>query len=1123
MHGRIGLAAGFGVVALSARLVAQGAPGAQGARVLRERRDAPSEDAAQAAAIDQHDRLARVRALVTGAREATVVVATRLGAMDSAVAGIESLGGRVAVCFAEVGYTRVRIPLAQLDRLRALPWIVDVAVDDGTSNIAVGLGTDPSAADPLRKTIPRRDTARLRRRPPLPAAALTRDNPYIPTGDMGVPSWRAAHPTFDGRGVTIAVVAGSGALDFAHASLRRARSLSGDSIAKLAGLIDSRAGGRAESSPGPAVLTVDTLPDAAEVEGRGIVDASDGTFVLDGRRYEGPHPGRFAVGLYHPDGGGRPYAVAWDRAAALVWIDTNRDGSFRDEVALPDINHAFAFTRLRPDSGAVDSTARVAVAVAFDSGGDGVRVYEARSWHETMVAATAAGTHLLGGAADGVAPGARILIVDASWVLGPAIEAFVRAERDPRVDIITTSSNWEVFPSSGQSIFSLILERAIARYGKPVFAAAQNGGPLTTTTNELGATPGVVAVGASVSRATYRADFGWDMPRGQSLVAYSSLGPSQAGALKPDIVAPAISMTALPCSYGRDNTPTVFTIPLCWQMGGGTSNATPMAAGVAALLVSGAKQRHLPADAAHIAWAMRMAARPLPGYAVHEQGRGLLDVGRAWALLERAPAELPVIEVRAPVRTRLARYLRTPGEGVGLYEREGWAPGDTGTRVVTLTRRSGPAAPVRYALDWLGSDGTFTGPAAVTLPRDVPVRVELSVRPRSAGVHSAALRLIDPVARMSVQDVLLTVVASRRFTSAGGYTVRDSAAIAWPRSRSIFVDVPPGTSVLRVALHVLRGRYKLRVDDPDFDEVLHARAFTRPARFPTGAWTYVTTGQTGVELFPAPRAGVWELVVEPFDQPDHGASPVGEDSARYHVDGAVDLTASIVGAEAVVAEGGPRDAGHVTWGGRWGPLGRPEVVAGAGVRRENTVGLTGGGDPVATDVVVDSGAATLRLEATPADTNADVDAYLYDCARGSCVLTDYEIGGSGARTLLVRSPRPGLWRLVLDPARTPNGLVMVRVGTILTGTRYGTVDASREATAVGADGQWGVRCVLHPRGSIAEGQDRVIVADLIDAVAEAAERRRPLAIFGGPPYRPAIVGTAVMPVEKGRGAVLGAH
>src|SRR6185503_7517547 len=101
-----------------------------------------------------------------------------------------------------------------------------------------------------------------------------------------------------------------------------------------------------------------------------------------------------------------------------------------------------------------------------------------------------------------------------------------------------------------------------------------------------------------------------------------------------------------------------------------------------------------------------------------------------------------------PVNTLLSGFLATPGLGQGIYDREGVTAGASYTRQYTFTRTSGPGGPtgITYNLSWLGNDGTFSTGAVTTvsLRKNVPATLDVTVNPATAGIHSAILSLDDP-------------------------------------------------------------------------------------------------------------------------------------------------------------------------------------------------------------------------------------------------------------------------------------------------------------------------------------------------------------------------------------------
>src|SRR5206468_11296079 len=93
-------------------------------------------------------------------------------------------------------------------------------------------------------------------------------------------------------------------------------------------------------------------------------------------------------------------------------------------------------------------------------------------------------------------------------------------------------------------------------------------------------------------------------------------GPSVDGALKPDFLAPTHRIAAdLPWNTASDPLPKnapAARLPPGYMISCCTSATSPYAAGVAALLISAAKQEHVPYTLESLGRALRMGARFLP-------------------------------------------------------------------------------------------------------------------------------------------------------------------------------------------------------------------------------------------------------------------------------------------------------------------------------------------------------------------------------------------------------------------------------------------------------------------------------------------------------------------------------
>jgi subtilisin family serine protease len=236
-----------------------------------------------------------------------------------------------------------------------------------------------------------------------------------------------------------------------------------------------------------------------------------------------------------------------------------------------------------------------------------------RVGHGTHVASIAAGTGAKSeGKYRGVAPGARILdgkVLDdqgSGWASG--ILAGMEWAAAQNADVINLSLGGQDTPELDpleEAVNKLSAERGIL-----FVIAAGNFGPGAGSVDSPGSADAALTVGA-VDKSDVIADF-------------SARGPRVGdGALKPDITAPGVDITAASAPGSQiagevgENPPGYLTIS-------GTSMATPHAAGAAALL----KQRHPDWTNTELKAALANSAKP--GSAdVFAQGNGRVDVAAA--------------------------------------------------------------------------------------------------------------------------------------------------------------------------------------------------------------------------------------------------------------------------------------------------------------------------------------------------------------------------------------------------------------------------------------------------------------------------------------------------------------
>jgi subtilisin family serine protease len=228
--------------------------------------------------------------------------------------------------------------------------------------------------------------------------------------------------------------------------------------------------------------------------------------------------------------------------------------------------------------------------------------------HGTHVASTLAGA---GGRYRGVAPDARLLIGKVCGSRGCPESAIIAA-----IDWAVRSGARIVNLSLGGPDFAdvdpleLAIEQYTARHGTLfVVAAGNDGGYGQESVDSPASADAALAVGA--------------VERSDEIAAFSGRGPRIGdGAMKPEIVAPGVEITAARSRYSS-----LGERGSKYTMLSGTSMATPHVAGAAAVLA----QQHPSWTGPMLKAALMGSAKPLEGIGNYEQGAGRLDLARGVA------------------------------------------------------------------------------------------------------------------------------------------------------------------------------------------------------------------------------------------------------------------------------------------------------------------------------------------------------------------------------------------------------------------------------------------------------------------------------------------------------------
>lgn len=374
----------------------------------------------------------------------------------------------------------------------------------------------------------------------------------------------------------------------------------------------------------PLIVRFSTQEAARAAMARGAVDGGIHLthlfeYVPDAMGYVDKH-GPFA--LSHPDPAEGIVAIALD-AREQASPDTVAPVAPSEAAAAPLLNDALPLigadvARARGltgrgitiavvdtgiDANHPDFQGRIVAARDFSSDNDTTDHFG----HGTHVAGIAAGTGALSdGKYGGVAPGAQLISAKALSKNGSgSMSGIMRAmewaaDQGARIENLSLGGP----ASDGRDALSQEVNAITARKGVLFVIAAGNSGPRGRVSTPAAADSALAVAAVDKSRA---------------LAPFSSRGPRIRDlAVKPDIAAPGVRITAPRANYGDQDPYATYS---------GTSMATPMVAGAAALVM----QLHPDWTALQVKNALMNGASPIgdgdSGYvSVYDQGAGLVDL-----------------------------------------------------------------------------------------------------------------------------------------------------------------------------------------------------------------------------------------------------------------------------------------------------------------------------------------------------------------------------------------------------------------------------------------------------------------------------------------------------------------
>lgn len=1035
-----------------------------------------------------HNRLLLNRHVVTGYRTLEVLLLLTVDQFDKGLQTLAQLGGRVRRTERSIGYVRAVVPTQTLvelvDRMMVDAYQISSLSEGGWYRD----GRPQENAELLRgqeaTPVIRPPSSPLPDRPRLTVDAAHRIS-RAADREVGIDEWLSAHPTYDGRGVTIALLE-SAQLEFEHPAFQSAKTLDGTDVPKFAGIINA--------------TDIDE-PDETRIELATTIEATTPWHRVGARTFILPGQGRYLLGAFKLPAGGtlvHEFAVLRNDATNEIRVDTDGDADFREEIPI-----APSATRVNLQHLHIASPLRVDIAFAVTEGPSPrhVHIYLARQGHQTMTASVAAGNRSNASLAYGVAPAARILLVRMNMAGGlQAIEAYIDAMQRSDVDIVDDSMGFAMLPDTSADFMGLFVSRLIAAYGKPVVHGAGNAGGRLSGVSPLGE---AFAVGGTAEPASFAALYGGGELTRPIVDPRSAFGPALDGALKPDFLVPMSRLAAgvfidgdplaLPRNAPTANVPVGYRISCC------TSASSPYAAGVIGLLLSAAKQAHVPYTVESLGRALRASARFLPGLTSYEQGNGLLQVNAAWTELRRV-TEPPRITVTGPNAHVLTPYAAAGPRGPGLFEREGWRTGLKGERALMYTRMSGTTEPETYRLTWTGNDGTFRAPPFITLPLRQATSLVVRIHPRTPGAHGAILNLHDPVTDAIIGRSQATVVAAEQFNGPS-QTIEASGMLPPLRSATHYVAVPSDATAMRVVLRVTRGapRVSLLPGDGQGRDYYFQIHPAQSRAFPPGEYSLI---------LPAPSAGTWGVMLANRAAVTQADSAHVSDAEAFYA-----LSVQLLKAS-VKANRTPQGsvAVDITNAGAALRSVATDVSTGSFRTHHGRVLATGMPHQIAIDVP--QGAATLMLRLRSSDPRSEAfDMFLYDCTSGECFNYDFTLPSGPAHTFVVRKPKTGRWIAAINSAPLPTRPAGFTLEEIITSNVQRHESAHNIERPHGAT--WREVISMPSTSAAPSGATSIVLIEVVDAAAERDALANPWENRPELPNlaeRPVAVGTAILPV-----------
>jgi hypothetical protein len=939
------------------------------------------------AQLNAYERAQFVQVSLGHREDVYVQFLSEAGCGNQMLDGLRGLGAKVDFADEKAGYALVTISRGKLLDTLDLPGIQYAYTRDDDRNYY----RDPAAkiAPSDRKPEPVPSIAI-----PYPhvATTLPPDGPYFASKEIGLNDLREQHSEADGRGTRVGVA--DEGLDLLHPALEEARDSDGTVVPKVADL--------------------DTLgwpeEDSSWIRFDDPIQTKSGTFEAAGRMWTAPQDGLYRFGIFHQDLVLGPennslakklsisVGVLWDEQAGRVWVDTDGDGSFKNQRALGDYGVTHDVDWFGTKEGESDN--RIPFGIKIDTTREAVYL-RIGGEHGNLVTGPLSANRLTGGLYDGTAPGAQVVDegLTRTTLLASIVKMFARND----IDVVNRSGGLGRAGYTGdragiEDFAQRVVEPMISVYRKPI--ATYSAATGTIHVNDF--------AGAEMLRRNRQLgppyketinSFVWFLPNGLvNVVLAPSANLETDSRYKPqDMLFP--DGRRYMWDEGKKNPPA----PDGYVIGANNSPTIPVVSGLLADLISEAKREHVRYDVDRLNNSVFTGARLLEGFPASEQGYGLVNAAQSWDQLSK------MANADDPSNPELTSFTVSRADGDKTINVQGFQAdlvkaGASLRDELVITRHGGYAGSRLYTFALRGNDGSFTLlDRGAALVQGKPARVRFRTN-GAAGWHIAFLELRDAKAGVVMQDVPLSVRVPE---------VPEKIAPGVDRYKSIIEPLRSERRYPWVGDDVQAARYVMRIPYTG-PENISTRGFPggryrdtkEPPGEPVDAVHHVGPMETLESLVRNDEPGTQEVFRENRGRPEYATVYDGP-APDVPIHAELSISKYAVG----IRKSGERS---LTISNKLAEVeGRVELYD-ATLRRGflNGTGLHGAGE---VERALPANLAEWRVRVTSGSSlSGAADAFLLDCSgkEGCSVAAQQEISAA-SKTMVIDKPQAGSWKIVV--------------------------------------------------------------------------------------------------------------